>query len=67
MSDVTPNKRGTHRKDVREWMGIKDAPPCCYTCIHYHAEGKYCDHFQDTPPVDFLEKGCDDWKEGVPF
>lgn len=67
MPSEVVKKNGAHRQDVREWMGIREAPRCCYTCIHYHSEGQYCDHFQDSPPVGFLETGCADWKEGVPF
>lgn len=67
MRSEVSKKNGAHRKDVREWLGIRDAPRCCYTCIHYISESQYCDHYQDKPPVAFREQGCSDWKEGVPF
>lgn len=41
---------------------------CCATCYHLDAFG-YCDAFDDSPPINFLEKenDCKDYEKDISF
>lgn len=40
----------------------------CHDCLHRNAYGnEYCEHFNVEIPSDWINQGCDEWEDNIPF